>query len=51
MLKISMSDSKKNKKSKIEALADKIRNMELDYFTPTLLVKIDEEFISELSRE
>jgi tetratricopeptide (TPR) repeat protein len=51
MLKISMSDSKKNKKSKIEALADKIRNVELDYFTPTLLVKIDDEFISELSRE
>jgi hypothetical protein len=51
MLKISISDSKKNKKSKIEGLADKIRNMELDYFTPTLLVKIDDEFINELSKE
>jgi len=51
MLKISISDSKKNKKSKIEALAEKIRNIELDYFTPTLLVKIDEEFISDLSKE
>ncbi len=51
MLKISISDSKKNKKSKIEALAEKIKNIELDYFAPTLLVKIDEEFINNLSRE
>jgi hypothetical protein len=51
MLKISISDSKKNKKAKIEALAEKIRNIELDYFTPTLLVKIDEEFIKDLSKE
>lgn len=51
MLKISISDSKKNKKSKIEGLAEKIKNIELDYFTPTLLVKIDEEFINNLSRE
>jgi hypothetical protein len=51
MLKISISDSKKNKKAKIEGLADKIKNIELDYFTPTLLVKIDEDFINSLSRE
>ncbi|MCK5208036.1 MAG: hypothetical protein KAQ62_24905 [Cyclobacteriaceae bacterium] len=51
MLKISISDSKKNKKSKIENLAVKIRNIEMDYFTPTLLVKIDEEFINILSKE
>jgi hypothetical protein len=51
MLKISISDSKKNKKSKIESLADKIKNIELDHFTPTLLVKIDEDFIDSLSRE
>lgn len=51
MLKISISDSKKNKKSKIENLAEKIKNIELDYFTPTLLVKIDEEFIDHLSKE
>ncbi len=51
MLKISISDSKKNKKSKIENLAEKIKNIELDYFTPTLLVKINEEFIDNLSKE
>lgn len=51
MLKISISDSKKNKKSKIENLAEKIKNIELDYFTPTLLVKIDEDFIDSLSKE
>ncbi len=51
MLKISISDSKKNKKSKIESLAEKIKNIELDYFTPTLLVEINEEFIDKLSRE
>ena len=51
MLKISISDSKKNKRSKIENLAEKIKNVELDYFTPTLLVKINDEFIESLSRE
>lgn len=51
MLKISISDSKKNKKSKIENLAEKIKNIELDYFTPTLYVKINEDFIDNLSRE
>jgi hypothetical protein len=30
---------------------EKIKNIELDYFTPTLLVKIDEEFIDSLSKE
>ena len=44
-------NSKKNKKSKIEALADKIKHIELDYFSPTLLVKIDEDFVDNLSRE
>ena len=51
MLKISISDSKKNKRSKIEGLADKIKNVQLDYFTPTLLVKINDDFIENLSRE
>jgi hypothetical protein len=51
MLKISISDSKKNKKTKIESLADKIKNIEVDYFAPTLLVKINEEFIDSLSKE
>lgn len=51
MLKISISDSKKNKKFKIENLAEKIKNIEKDYFSPTLLVKINEEFIDNLSKE
>lgn len=51
MLKISISDSKKNKKSKIQNLAEKIKNVELDYFTPILLVNIDEDFINTLSKE
>lgn len=51
MLKISISDSKKNKKSKIENLSEKIKNIELDYFAPTLLVKINDEFIDNLSKE
>ena len=48
MLKISISDSKKNKKAKIETLAEKIQHINLEYFTPTLLVKIDEDFIDSL---
>jgi hypothetical protein len=50
MLKISLSDSKKNKKSKIVALAEKIKNVELDYFTPTMLVKLDENLITALGK-
>ncbi len=51
MLKISISDSKRNKKAKIQALADRMKIYQLNYFTPTLLVKVDEEFVDALSRE
>jgi hypothetical protein len=51
MLKISISDSKRNKKSKIEGLADKFKSYKLSYFTPTLLIKTDEDFVDALSRE
>jgi hypothetical protein len=51
MLKISISDSKRNKKAKIQSLADKYKIHQLNYFTPTLLVKVDEEFVDILSKE
>jgi len=51
MLKISISDSKRNKKAKIQTLADKYKNYSLKYFTPTLLVKVDEEFVDALAKE
>lgn len=51
MLKISISDSKRNKKAKIQALADKFKNFEMNFFNPTMLIKVDEEFVNTLSRE
>jgi hypothetical protein len=51
MLKISISDSKRNKKAKIQALADKFVNFKMNFFNPTMLIKVDEEFVNALSRE
>lgn len=51
MLKISISESKRNKKSKISSLAEKFKQSEMTYFMPTLLVNVDEEFIEALSKE
>ncbi|MGF1636532.1 MAG: hypothetical protein ACFCUU_05620 [Cyclobacteriaceae bacterium] len=49
MMKISISDSKRNKKSKIESLAEKFRTYKVKHFSPTLLIKIDDDFIDALS--
>ncbi|HBH24757.1 MAG TPA: hypothetical protein DDY13_15230 [Cytophagales bacterium] len=51
MLKISVSESKKNKKEKIKSLANKIELIEKESFAPTLLVRIDDAFIDELANE
>lgn len=48
-LKISISDTKRNKESKIRGMIDKIDKSPKDYFAPTMLVKMDEEFIQKLS--
>jgi hypothetical protein len=49
ILKISISDIKKNKRQKIKSLADKFNRVEKTAFSPTMLVKMDERFISKLS--
>ncbi|BDD00115.1 hypothetical protein [Persicobacter psychrovividus] len=50
-LKVSISDTKRQKETKIRTILDKYRLSEdKDYFSPTGLVKIDNSFISKLSR-
>ena len=49
ILKTSINDVKKNKSDKIRALVDKMKNITVNYFAPTLYVKLDEKFISKLS--
>ncbi|MFA0961066.1 hypothetical protein AB9P05_04625 [Roseivirga sp. BDSF3-8] len=49
ILKISISDIKKNKYPKIKALVDKFNRTERNIFAPTTLIKMDEVFMSKLS--
>jgi len=48
ILKISISDVKKQKEQKIASLVGKFTKTELNYFAPTQLIKMDEEFIQRL---
>ena len=50
ILKISISDIKKNKKDKIQALVNKFGDKQTQHFAPTQLVKMDEEFVKRLSK-
>ena len=50
ILKIAISDSKKNKQNKIHSLVGKLDRMDRSYFAPTMLIKMDDEFIKRLSR-
>lgn len=49
ILKISISDIKKNKYEKIKELAEKVMRTERKHFAPTLLVQMDEEFFQRMS--
>ncbi|MFW5700688.1 MAG: hypothetical protein ACOCWM_03275 [Cyclobacteriaceae bacterium] len=49
ILKIAISDTKKNKESKIRGLVDKIDKSNKGYFAPTMLLKLDDSFIKKLS--
>lgn len=50
MMKISLSESKRNKDEKIRALADKFNNLTAQqHFSPTMLIKVDDAFIDKLS--
>jgi tetratricopeptide (TPR) repeat protein len=48
MLKIATSESKHDKEKKILAVIPRIKAIELDYFAPTRLVKLDDTFVDAL---
>lgn len=50
MLKVSISDLKKNKAPKIRSLIDKFNRAQKVSFAPTMLIKTDDKFIAKLSR-
>ena len=48
ILKISVSDVKRDKHNKIKTLVDKFNRFEMTNFAPTMLVKMDEAFVNRL---
>ena len=48
MLKIATSESKKDKEKKIAAIIPRLKQIELNYFAPTRLVKLDDKFVDSL---
>lgn len=51
MMKISISESKRNKEEKIQGLVDKFKKSEAPrHFMPTLLIKTDEQFVNKLAQ-
>lgn len=49
VLKIAISDNKRNKTEKIRSLMAKFKGMETKYFSPTQMIKLDDEFINRLT--
>ena len=50
ILKISISENKRQKEQKIQTLIDRFVRKDRNYFAPTYLIELDEEFIKRLSR-
>ena len=48
MLKIAVSDVKRDKYNKIKSLSEKFSRYESDHFAPTLLLKMDDNFVNKL---
>ena len=48
MMKIAVSEAKKEKKKKINGLIPKFKAIKVNYFAPTTLVRMDESFVSKL---
>lgn len=48
ILKIAISEAKKEKVKKINVIITKMKDMKLPYFAPTLLIKRDEKFVRKL---
>lgn len=49
VLKVSISDSKKNKAEKIKKMIEKLDVQKVHYFSPSQLVKLDDDFVERLS--
>jgi len=50
ILKISISENKRQKEQKIKTLVGRFNPIPRNYFTPTYLIRLDDEFIKRLSR-
>jgi len=50
ILKVSISDTKKNKQLKIHTFLSKFEKVEKNYFAPTMLLKLDDDFAKRLSQ-
>ena len=51
IMKVSISDIKRNKVDKIRALIEKTESVKTEHFSPTALIRLDEDFISRLSTQ
>ena len=49
ILKTSISDIKKNKTEKIRSMVSKIQAVDTDYFSPTTMLRLDEDFVHRLA--
>ena len=49
ILKVSISEKRKNKEQKIKSLLDKLNEIKTDHFTPIKLIRMDDDFIDRLS--
>ena len=48
ILKVATSESKKDKPKKIQVLIPKFKSLTVNYFAPTLLMKMDDKFVDAL---
>ncbi|MGE0588193.1 MAG: hypothetical protein AB7O48_06435 [Cyclobacteriaceae bacterium] len=48
ILKIAVSESKKDKRKKISQLVPKLQGVKVNYFAPTLLIRMDDKFVDSL---
>lgn len=48
ILKIAVSESKKDKRKKISQLVPKLQGVKVNYFAPTLLIRMDDKFVDRL---
>ena len=49
ILRVATSEAKKEKAKKIQAIIPKFKEVKVNYFAPTSLIKMDEEFVEALS--